>query len=611
MRTRRSHGASPGTRSLRRPARRVIALGDTGRPTVAPQALTLRKLPIADADPAATVTVNGRYLAARDSNGVAWRHDLVTGRGERLYPAGAELESERTWGGLLLSPDGQYAAYTWEDDKGRGELRVARTAAAGAPEVVIPAGALQAIRPVAWTPDGRAVLVVTTDTDFRLQLQLVEIGVRRMDVLYDLGAVEPFFASVSPDGRHVLFDHAAGQGPRDVMRLDLASRRASTLVAHAGNDVMPVFLPDGRSFLFASDRLGPLSLWRQAFSDSAAPAEPTLVRRDIGRIWAMGMSSSGTFFHGLQTGLLDVHTVRLGDDGRIAEEPRPVSSTFAGNNQAPDWSADGSTLAYAATTGALVSGNGSRAIVIRDHETGHERLLYPDMLFLNAPRWSPDSTRLLVKGRSATTNRWGEFIVDARTGAMTPAVTAEALGDEGEIGPHQWVPGREAILFGRHEKGIVEVDLASGQETMLVPVAAGVSFSAGRGVAYAPDVGTLAWSVHERKARARAESVLRVRDRDGTIRELLRATMPDGLMLMAWAPDGRAVYVVRQFGERTAPAPRHAELWRVPINGAAPHPTGLSADHMRGVAVHPDGRTIAYVTGFPTWEIWAMEGITR
>ena len=272
------------------------------------------------------------------------------------------------------------------------------------------------------------------------------------------------------------------------------------------------------------------------------------MRRDIGRIWAMGMSSGGTFIHGLQTGLLDVHTVRLGDDRRVAEQPRPVSSTFAGNNQAPDWSPDGTMLAYVSTRGAVTSGSGSRAIVIRDHATGHERLLYPEMLFLNAPRWSPDGTRLLVKGRSATSNRWGEFIVDARTGAVTPAVTAEALGDEGEIGPHQWVPGREAILFGRHEKGIVEVDLASGQETMLVPVAAGTSFSAGRGVAYSPDGRTLAWSVHERKAGARPESVLRVRNGDGTIRELLRATVPDGHALMAWAPDGGAVYVVRHFG---------------------------------------------------------------
>jgi dipeptidyl aminopeptidase/acylaminoacyl peptidase len=333
------------------------------------------------------------------------------------------------------------------------------------------------------------------------------------------------------------------------------------------------------------------------------------VRRDIGRIWAMGMSSGGTFIHGLQTGLVDVHTVRLGDDGRIAEQPRPVSSTFAGNNQAPDWSPDGTMLAYAATRGAVASGNGSRAIVIRDRATGHERLLYPEMLFLNAPRWSPDGTRLLVKGRSAVTNRWGEFIVDARTGGVTPALTAETSSGEGEIGPHQWVPGREAILIGRHEKGIVEVELGSGQETMLVPVAEGVSFSSGRGVAYAPGGRMLAWSVHERKASARPESVLRVRHGDGTIRELLRATAPDGYALMAWAPDGGAVYVVRYLGASSGSTPARAELWRVPVDGGAPEPTGLSADGMRGVAVHPDGRTIAYVSGFATWEIWAMEGI--
>jgi Tol biopolymer transport system component len=430
-----------------------------------------------------------------------------------------------------------------------------------------------------------------------------------MDVLFDLGLVEPFFVSVSPDGRHALFDHAAGMGPRDVLHLDLVTRQATPVVGHPANDAMPVFLPDGRSFLFASDRLGPLSLWRQPFSDNGAPAEPTLVRRDIGRIWAMGMSSGGTFLHGLQTGLIDVHVVRLGDDGRVVEQARPVSSTFAGNNQAPDWSPDGTMLAYAATRGALVSGNGSKAIVIRDQATGQERLVFPDMLFLNAPRWSHDGTRLLVKGRSAATNRWGEFIVDSRTGAMTPAITAEVSEDEGEIGPHQWVPGREAILIGRHGKGIAEVDLVSGDQTMLVPAVANSSFSAGRGVAYSPDGRTLAWSVHERKAGAPVETVLRVRDENGSTRDILRTTMPDALALMAWAPDGRAVYVVRQFGGGNGSASRPTELWRVPVDGGMPEPTGLSADGMRGVAVHPDGRTIAYVTGFATWEIWAMEGI--
>ena len=76
-----------------------------------------------------------------------------------------------------------------------------------------------------------------------------------------------------------------------------------------------------------------------------------------------------------------------------------------------------------------------------------------------------------------------------------------------------------------------------------------------------------------------------------------------------WAPDGRAVFVVRQFPRRPGGAPERWELWRVPLDGTAPLNTGLSVPTLRGVSVHPDGRTIAYTAGFPTWEVWAMEGI--
>ncbi len=596
------------THPLARDARRrAQALAANGKAGAATPSLTLRRLDVAEPVPSGSLSGDGRYLTFHDANAVPFRQDLVTGRAERLTLGGGDVDATRAWK-LLLSYDGRQVAFTWADDRRRGELRLA-PAIGGSAETLIPAGALQAITPVAWTADGHTILVVTTDADYRLALQAVDVRARRMAMVVDLGFVEPFFVSLSPDGRVVLFDHAASSGPRDVVMLELASRRATTIVAHAANDVMPVFMPDGRSFLFASDRLGPLSLWRQAVSDNGSSTEPTLVRRDIGRIWATGMTPSGTFVHGLQTGMIDVHIVRVGEDGRIAEQAAPVSATFAGYNQAPDWSRDGRFLVYASTRGAAVTGSGTRALVIRDRATGHERLLYPDMLFFNAPRWSHDGSRILVKGRNASTNRWGEFIVDAQTGAVTPVVVADVVDEEGDLGPHQWVPGRDAILLARHGKGIVEIDLGTGAETWLVALDPGVDVTAGRGCSYAPDGRTLAWSVRERADGQPPDAVLRVRSPDGAIREVLRASAPDWLMLMDWAPDGRAVYVVRQFATRPGATPARTELWRVPIDGTAPVATGLVAHALRGVSVHPDGKTIAYVTGLPTWEMWALDGI--
>ncbi|BCS32124.1 hypothetical protein TBR22_A13330 [Luteitalea sp. TBR-22] len=592
----------PLTRQARRRAQ-VLAAPTKG--AIAAPSLTLRRLDVGDAVHSGSLSGDGRYVAFHDSDSVPFRRDLLTGRAEKLT-LGGETDGTRAEV-LLLSRDGQQLAFMWEVD-GRSELRLAPAVNGGAAVTLVPAGAWQAIRPVAWTPDGSTILVITTDFEFRLALQAVAVRARRLDRLAGLGFVDPFHVSLSPDGRQVLFDHANGSGPRDIVLLDLASRRLTPLVTHAANDVMPVFLPDGRSFLFASDRLGPLSLWRHPLGEDSAN-ESTLVRRDIGRIWAVGMTPAGVFVHGLQTGMVDVHTVRLGDDGRLAEQARPVSATFAGYNQAPDWSPDGESLVYASTRGATIGGVGSRALVIRDRSTGHERLLYPDMLFFNAPRWSPDGTRILVKGRLASTNKWGEYIVDARTGAVTPVVVASQLMDETELGPHQWVPGREAILLARYGKGLVEVDLATGAEKTLVPLEPGVNITAPRGCAYAPDGRTLAWSTVERSAGRGNETVLRVREPGGSVRELLRSVGPEWLMLMDWAPDGQAVYVVRHFAARSGALPARAELWRVPIDGSAPSDMGLSAPSLRAVSVHPDGRRIAYVTGFPTWEIWALEGL--
>lgn len=591
------------THPLAREARARLKAAASRSYAAAPS-LTLRRLDVAEPVPAGSLSNDGRYLAYND--GVPLRQNLLTGQTERLTLGGADDVTRVGWK-LQLSHDGRHVAYTWFDDRGRGELRIA-PAVGGTAETLVPAGPLQEIRPVAWSADGATILVVTTDADFRLALRAVSVRQRRIEHLVDLGVVEPFHISLSPDGRRVLFDHAPASGPRDIVLLELASRRVKTLVTHAANDVMPVFMPGGGAFLFASDRLGPLSLWRQSLT-SSDQREPTLVRRDIGRIWAMGMTGAGVFVHGLQTGLIDVHTARLSEDGQVVEEARPLSATFAGLNQAPDWSPDGNFLVYASTRGAVSGGVGARALVIRDRTTGQERFLYPEMLFFNGPRWSYDGTRILVKGRSASSNQWGEFVVDARTAVVTPALVASEIGGETELGPHQWVPGRNAILLARHGKGIVEVDLATGGETLIVPLAPGVDLTAARGCAFARDGRTLAWSVRERSEGRPPEAVLRVREPDGTIRELLRAVAPDWLMLMDWAPDGRSVYVVRQTASRPGAAPTRSELWRVPIDGRPPVATGLTAPSLRGVSVHPDGRTVAYVTGLPTWEIWAMEGI--
>jgi Tol biopolymer transport system component len=566
----------------------------------------LRQLQVAQPTSWGSVSGDGRFFAYHDDGGLPWRQDLTTGRTTQLTVSANDADGIRA-GHLQLSPDGRQLAFAWATDDGRDELRV-MTAPNGTPWTLRAADNVQIVRPVAWSANARAVLVVTTDERFHIGLELIDVATKAISRLAELGVVEPFGVTMTGDARWVAFDHASNPGPRDIKLLDVRTKQVRTLLGQASNDTLPVFLNGGRSLLFASDRLGPLSLWRLPLANGEAVEEPVVVRRDVGRIWPLGMSPSGTFVYAVQNGLVDVHVARLGEDGRLEQQPAPVTATFAGSNISPQWSRDGRSLAYVSQRGAMTIGPGARALVVRDHATGAERFLYPDLTFFIQPRWSPDGTRIIVKGRSAESNKWGLHIVDARSGAVASALTAETVDSESEIGSIQWVPGREAILVGRHGKGIIEFDLKTGIEQVIVPVAAGVNITAGNGCSYGPDGRTLAWSVREGRG-PKSQHILRVRDADGTIRELLRAMSPEWLMMHDWAPDGRALFIVRQFPMRPGGGPERSELWRVPLDGTAPLYTGLSVPTLRGVSVHPDGRTIAYTAGLPTWEVWAMEGI--
>ena len=595
----RAHPSDPSATEARRRLERL-------RGGTAPATPVLRQLQVAQAGPSGSFSANGRYVAYHDDNQLPLRQDLTNGRTVRLVFGTAKGDGSRAHS-LLLSPDGQSVAYGWDNDDDRVELRM-MAVPNGTPALLRAADDAQLVRPVAWSADARVLLVVTTDRTFHTALELIDVATRAKTVLAELGTVEPFGVTMTGDARWVAFDHAPGPGPRDIRLLDVRTKQIRAVVAEPSNDTLPVFLKDRRSLLFASDRLGPLSLWRVTLTDGDVAGEPVLVRRDMGRIWPLGMTATGTFIHAVQNGLVDVHVARLGEDGRLEQQPAPVTATFAGSNISPQWSADGASLAYVSQRGAMTIGPGARALVVRDYATGSERFLYPDLTFFIQPRWSHDGTRIVVKGRSAASNLWGLHVLDARTGAITGGITAATVTEEEELGAIQWVPGRDALLVARQGKAIVEIDMTTRREQVIVPLDADVLVGAGRGCAYGPDGRTLAWSIREGRG-PKSQVVLRIRDASGTTRELLRTSAPEWMAFQDWSPDGRAVFVLRQFPARPGDAPERWELWRVPTDGSAPTSTGLSAFGLRGVSVHPDGRTIAYTAGFPTWEIWAMEGV--
>jgi Tol biopolymer transport system component len=576
--------------------------------------LAVRRLSLPNQVPSGSVSRDGRYVVYHDEQGGVVRRSLATGETDALTFGPNPHDGSAAYP-ILLSPDGQRLAYMWASRAARDnaseptrltfDLRV-MTLPGGLVETIVPRGGARTARPVAWSADGRHIFALTSDDAYRVRLISVDVAAREVQRLAEFAFFEPFRVSPAPDGRTVAYDAPTAGAARDIFLLDIQTKTPLPIVRHPANDVLPEFLPDGRGVLFVSDRLGPLSLWLQRLAGGRPDGEAQLVRRDIGRFWPIGLTSTGTFVHALQTAVPDIHIARAVDGGRFEQLTLPLTAQFAGMNSGPDWSADGTAMAYVSLRGAMSTGPGSRLLVVRDRTTGVERPLVPDMMFFGDPRWSPDGTRILVRGQGAD-DTYGFFLVDARTGAVRRVLAMEDIERESDLGAFQWKPDREVITYALNNTAIRELDLHTGVVTDVVPLRPGLRITAGRGLAWDKGAQRLAYSTYEADAKS-FTNVLYVRESDGTIRELLRATPGDDLRLMGWMPDGQSLLALRSFDSRDGPTAR-TELWRIPVDGSAPVFTGIAQPGLRQVAMHPGGREVVYVYGSNTWETWVMEGI--
>ena len=91
----------------------------------------------------------------------------------------------------------------------------------------------------------------------------------------------------------------------------------------------------------------------------------------------------------------------------------------------------------------------------------------------------------------------------------------------------------------------------------------------------------------------------------GEPRELL--TVPVWVDPIAWTPDGRAMFFVRDT-KRVGTAGHHThELWRIPAEGGEAEKIGLTMEGLSDLRIHPDGKRIAFTAGHHGREVWVLE----
>ncbi len=480
-----------------------------------------------------------------------------------------------------------------------------------------------------WSRDGSLILVAVTAPDGTNTISLVAANDGAVRPIRAIGTGFPELMSLSPDARYVAYDYpqAPDSPDRDILILDTLTGAQWPLDATPGHDSAPLWSPDGRAIVFVSDRSRALSVWMVPMTNGRADGEPRLVKDDIGRVRPRGFTREGALHYQLWSGFAEVYTALI--DGQPPTAPEAMSPRQALSNFYPVWSPDGRFIAYTSERRA----DGPRELWVYDTETRQEARIPANQKLGRPFGWSPDGRRVLAAGQ----NDGRLFVVDRATSGT------QLLAASGRRG--QWLPEGIVSIDG---KGVVLQDPTTGRRLGSVdlsdPAIAAFDLGLDGRTAMAlwkngratlreivsgatrewhdPGLTRLGWHAMAPHLPAVAyigfgkDAIgdwvsLRVSSGAGDPRELIRVRGLERLVLAGWTPDGLHVLVTRwrQSPPDSSAPSRPGTLWRVPVGGGDPVSTGINMEALRDVSINPDGRRVAFNSGFKKSEMWVLENL--
>jgi len=556
----------------------------------------------------ASISPDGRHLTFTDwTTGDLAVLDLVAG-GSRRITRNDQLHSEGFAELFMrLSVDGKRLVYTWYRDPTGYELRAINADGSGSRRVT--RGEEGHVYAYDWSADGRyiaAVLVAAsaTGTD---QLALIEVANGAVQALKDLNGSRPRTMNFSPDGRFLAYDLPANREvpSRDIFVLDIDARHEMPGVAHPANDQLLGWTPDGGALLFASDRGGTTGAWLQSLENGKPSGAAQDVRNGLGEgVQPLGFTRDGAFYYAASTAdRREVYTASLDlQRSVVTESPAPAPQVL-GSNEGPEWSPDGTSLAYVHDGSTIVS---------RSLETGRERSLTPktiDRIFTvgwgdRYLRWSPDGLQLLAPQRQSL------LIINVRTGEATQ------LGTEERSRYGRWSRDGRSVFYAHIAQvtrltQIVRLDLDTRQETVLYTSPPPPDLPSGHdnfhSLELSPDNQWLAFAGSDKISGV--DGVLWVLSAQGTPpRLLLRVPASEWVKVVGWTPDSREILFTRDLKLATEPS---TILWRIRLEGGEPRPLELGMNVLNDIRFHPDGKRVAFDSGIRGADIWVMENFLK
>jgi Tol biopolymer transport system component len=470
----------------------------------------------------------------------------------------------------------------------------------------------------AWSSDGKQVLTVISKKDLSKQIGFVSVAdgsVRILKTLPPRSKVSSTrsgpSAKLSPDGRYIVYDYLSNEDCRehDIFLLPVDGRLEIPLVQHPADDMSPVFTPDGRHVVFASDRTGVWGIWALSVVDGKPEGLPQPVKTDVGQVKSItGITRQGACYYIVEVGREDVYIATVNPEtGMWVGGAQPVAGRLMGSSTAPSWSRDGEYLAYLIQKHSNYGYQpGALAIVIRSVRTGEEREISTDLNQMDAPvQWFPDGRAILIGAwEDKYRGDMSYYRIDVQSGAATRMTQAGRVSF-----PRLSADGKTILYFQARDdspKGLAlmlrQIDTGQTREIQRLPED---FWSA---MAISPDSRQVAF-IGPATDDARLAAIKVMAISGGEPREILKIGPPEDISgwegRIAWMPDGQSLLVVR-----STKVSRMYQVWRVPLQGGESQRLGAPMERIRFPSVHPDGRRIAFDSG--QWkprqlELWAME----
>ena len=511
------------------------------------------------------------------NNGNLAIRDLITGEVRRVtrntdWSDGYAMSSKP-------SPDGKRIACCWAvESTNHCQLRVIDAETGNHKILYDNPDKSSYLEPRCWFPDGESIVVAVNADVSQNQLMTFSVKDESQRVLRPLDWRWPETASVSPDGRYLVYDLQVNDDAPDRNLFLMATDGSSEIeiTSHPQDDTKPLWTPDGRGIVFISDRSGREGLYFLEVTDGQPVGKPILLVENMRPGKPIGFTSAGAYYFTTSFSWRgDIYVANLGTtDGQKAESERQLIQQNEGFNSLPCWSSDGKRLAY------TLSGE---YLVIREIETANEQKirLSPRLKLKGGRRIQWTSTNSVALYGYDFKGRRGLFSIDTQSGDVTPLVHGPP--EEFFIPQFRFSPDGMTAYYLR-SRDVVARDLDSGKERII----------------HQANYHSLALSSDGQQLALASDRAIELLSTVDDSREQLYKVADEQVIPahvgIAWTDSDNSIIFASADATSYHPkwnAPR-SNVWRVSVDNKSVTSLGVEIDGLRQMSVHPDGHQIAY-----------------